>query len=70
MAELEAHVPAGIPEARGRAVEAAALCVGGISLARGIADEPLAREVLAVCRERACAAISGEDGRPRSRRRG
>ncbi len=69
--ELEAHVPAGISDRRARALEAVALCVGGISLGRGIADERLAREVLAVCRERACTAISGEDGgRRRSRRRG
>ena len=66
-AELEAHVPAGISDRRARALEAVALCVGGISLGRGIADERLAREVLAVCRERACTAISGDDGgRPRS----
>ncbi len=60
--EFEAHVPAEIPDRRSRALEAAALCVGGISLARGIGDERLAREVLAVCCDRACAAVSGEGG--------
>jgi TetR/AcrR family transcriptional repressor of nem operon len=71
VAEVEAQLPAGLPDARARAVEAVALCVGGISLARGIGDESLAREVLAVCRDRACAAVSGEDARQgRSRRRG
>jgi hypothetical protein len=38
-----------------------ALCVGGIGLARGIGDEDLAREILAVCRERACAAVCATD---------
>lgn len=63
IAEIEAHVPSGLPDGRARAVEAVALCVGGISLARGIGDERLAREVLAVSRDRACAAVSGEDAR-------
>ena len=57
--EFEAHVPAELPDRRARALEAAALCVGGISLARGVGDERLARELLAVCRERACVAVSG-----------
>jgi TetR/AcrR family transcriptional repressor of nem operon len=60
-AEFEAHVPAQLPDRRARALEAVALCVGGISLARGIGHERLANEVLAVCRERACAAVSGVD---------
>ena len=70
VAEIEGHVPAGVPDGRARALEAVALCVGGISLARGIGDEQLACEVLAVCRERACAAVSGAGrDRPQSRRR-
>jgi TetR/AcrR family transcriptional repressor of nem operon len=70
VAEIEAHVPAGLPDGRARALEAVALCVGGISLARGIGDERLAREVLEVCRDRACEAVSGEGpDRRRSRRR-
>jgi TetR/AcrR family transcriptional repressor of nem operon len=65
VAEFEDHVPAELPDRRARALEAVALCLGGISLARGIGDESLVREVLGVCRERACAAISGEgEGRP------
>jgi len=56
-AELVAHVSASPAEARARALEAVALCVGGISLARGVADDDLAEEILGVCRERACEAI-------------
>jgi len=58
-AEFEAHVPEDAPDRRARSLEALALCVGGISLARGIGDPRLAREILAVCRERACAAVAG-----------
>ena len=60
--EFEAHVPAELPDRRARALEAVALCVGGISLARGIGNKRLAREVLEVCRERACAAVSSDRG--------
>lgn len=59
VAEFEAHVPADLPDRRARALEAVALCVGGISLARGIGDERLAREVLRVCCDRACDAVAG-----------
>jgi TetR/AcrR family transcriptional repressor of nem operon len=62
-AEFEAHMPAEVPDRRARALEAVALCVGGISLARGVDDEQLASELLAVCRERACEAIAGGDDR-------
>jgi TetR/AcrR family transcriptional repressor of nem operon len=61
-AELEKHVQPGTPTPRARALEAAALCVGGIGLARGIGDAPLAREVLTVCAERACTALAPGDG--------
>jgi len=54
-----AHVPEGVTEPRARALEALALCVGGISLARGVGDSALARELLAVCRDRAIEAIRG-----------
>ncbi|MDH3687502.1 MAG: TetR/AcrR family transcriptional regulator [Myxococcales bacterium] len=57
--ELEKHVRPGDTAAREAALEALALCVGGIGLARGIGDEALAREVLAVCADRACAALEG-----------
>ena len=57
-AELERHAPRGDVPARERALEAVALCVGGIGLARGIGDEALAREVLAIAADRACAALS------------
>lgn len=60
-AEFEAHVPQALPDRRARALEAVALCVGGISLARGVGDDRLAREVLAVCRARACEAVSGSE---------
>ena len=56
--EFENHMNSTLPDRRARALEAVALCVGGIGLARAIGDERLAREVLDVCRERACAAIS------------
>jgi TetR/AcrR family transcriptional repressor of nem operon len=59
VAEFEDHVPADLPDRRARALEAVALCVGGIGLARGIGDERLAREVLGVCCDRACEAVSG-----------
>jgi hypothetical protein len=62
IADFEAKVPPGSPIRRARAVEAVALCIGGINLARGIGDESLAREVLAVCRERACDAIAPAGG--------
>jgi TetR/AcrR family transcriptional repressor of nem operon len=55
---FEAHVPEDVPDRRARALEAVALCVGGIGLARGVGDGALARELLAVCRERASAAIT------------
>ena len=60
--ELERHRPLADPERRARALEAVALCVGGIGIARATGDEELAREVLGVCRERAIAAISDEGG--------
>lgn len=56
--EFEAHVPPELPDRRARALEALALCVGGISLARAIGNEDLSRAVLAVCRERACTSIT------------
>jgi TetR/AcrR family transcriptional repressor of nem operon len=67
IAEFEAHVPAEVPDRRARAIEAVALCVGGIGLARAAGDEPLARALLAVCREQACAAIAGADEAARLR---
>lgn len=60
--EFVKHTPADETEPRRRALEAIALCVGGIGLARGIADEALAREVLAVCADRASAALAGSRG--------
>ena len=57
--ELEHHLPAHLTDARERALTAAALCVGGIGLARGVGDSPLATEVLAACSERACKALTG-----------
>lgn len=57
--ELEKHVHPRDTAARANALEAVALCVGGIGLARGIGEEALAREVLEVCTERACAALEG-----------
>lgn len=53
-----AHVPEGAADRRARALEAIVLCVGGIGLARGLGDSALARELLAVCRERATEAVS------------
>jgi AcrR family transcriptional regulator len=60
-AELEAHLPRGLPRAerRERARAAVILCVGGIGLARGVADDALAGDVLRTARERACAALRG-----------
>lgn len=55
--ELAAHVASGSADARARALEAVALCVGGISLARGVDDDELAGEILEVCRDRACDAL-------------
>ncbi|HEB87981.1 MAG TPA: TetR/AcrR family transcriptional regulator [Deltaproteobacteria bacterium] len=60
--EFERHLPLADPDRRARALEAVALCVGGIGIARAAGDEELAREVLGVCRERAIAAISDEGG--------
>ncbi len=57
--ELEAHVPAGARDSRSRALEALALCVGGIGLARAMGDGELSRELLARCRDAACAALEG-----------
>ena len=62
-----AHVPEDVPAPRERALEAIALCVGGISLARGLGDTALARELLAVCRDRATAALRTERVSPRAR---
>ena len=59
-AEFEAHIAEDRPDRRARSLEALALCVGGIGLARGIGDRALAREVLAVCRERACVAVEAD----------
>ena len=67
IAEFEAHVPAELPDRRARAIEALALCVGGIGLARATGDGPLARELLAVCREQACARVHRAVGSPRLR---
>jgi AcrR family transcriptional regulator len=58
--ELEAHLPRELSDGRARALTAAALCVGGIGLARGVGDEALASEVLEVCSERACEALRGD----------
>jgi AcrR family transcriptional regulator len=67
VAALEDHVSEGVPDERARALEALALCVGGISLARGLGDGALARELLAVCRERAIDALSGAPPRKEPR---
>ena len=45
-------------EGRERAIEALLLCSGGIGLARAVGDDALAREILAVARARACAALT------------
>lgn len=62
-AELEAHLPAGLPVAvrRERALAAVTLCVGGIAIARSAGDEALSRDVLRTARTRACAALRGSD---------
>jgi AcrR family transcriptional regulator len=58
VAAFEQHVPEAAPDRRARALEALTLCVGGISLARGVGDGALARELLAVCQERAIATLT------------
>lgn len=62
--ELEAHLPADLPEdvRRERALAAVTLCVGGIAIARSVGDENLSREVLRTARARACAALRGSGG--------
>jgi len=57
--ELVEHVPADLPDRRARALAAVALCFGGIAIARALADERLAGEVAAACRERALAEVTG-----------
>jgi AcrR family transcriptional regulator len=59
--ELEAHLPADLPELvrRERALAAVTLCVGGIAVARSVGDEELCHEVLRTARDRACAALRG-----------
>jgi TetR/AcrR family transcriptional repressor of nem operon len=58
-AELLEHVPPELPDRRARALAAVALCFGGIAIARAVADERLANEVVAACRERAVAEVTG-----------
>lgn len=66
---FEERVPPHLPDRRERALRAVGLCVGGIGLARGAGDDALAHELLAVCREQACAAIRGECAPPRAKHR-
>jgi AcrR family transcriptional regulator len=63
--ELEQHLPASLPAAakRERAQAAVILCVGAIAIARSVADETLARQVLQSAEERACAALREDDAR-------
>ena len=53
----------------------AALCVGGLGLARSVQDEDLAEQILASCRKAARQILAGEDeplgkARPRRKRNG
>jgi len=61
LAEIERRVANGGADARGRALAALALCVGGAVLAQAIDDESLAGALLAACRERT--AVELEHGR-------
>lgn len=57
--ELLEHVPPDLPDRRARALAAVALCFGGIAMARAVADERLAGDIAAACRERAVAEVTG-----------
>jgi len=58
-AELERHLPTELDSGvrHSRALAVVALCVGGITVARGVGDERLAGEILRSARERACAEL-------------
>jgi TetR/AcrR family transcriptional repressor of nem operon len=57
---------AGAGAARERALAALALCVGGLSLARAVHDESLAKRILASCRRQAEIMVCGETRSPRT----
>ena len=58
--EFEARVPEHAPDRRQRALQAMAVCVGGITLARGVGNDPIAAEILEACRNLATALVRGE----------
>jgi TetR/AcrR family transcriptional regulator, transcriptional repressor for nem operon len=57
IAKIAAHLPAG--DAENRAIAIAALCVGGMTLARAVHDPGLSDRILAACREFAHENIEG-----------
>jgi len=59
-AELELRMPDGRADRRERALQAAALCVGAITIARGAGSEAVGTEMLAACRTQAVALVRGE----------
>lgn len=66
--EFEQHLPASLSAAqkRERAQAAVTLCVGAIAIARSVADEALARQILESARERACATLLEGDSTRRN----
>jgi TetR/AcrR family transcriptional repressor of nem operon len=59
---------AGGVDARGRALSAVALCVGGVLLSRVVLDRELSREILEACRARALALLDAENAAAPPRR--
>jgi TetR/AcrR family transcriptional repressor of nem operon len=69
--EFERHVGDGLPDRRGRALAALALCFAGVAIGRAVGDEVLATELMTACRTRALRELSGPGakGAGASRRR-
>jgi TetR/AcrR family transcriptional repressor of nem operon len=74
LAQVAANVAAHLPAAEGvsgedQALAVLSLLVGGMTLARAVADESLADRVLAACRSFAAAGVGGTQPPPRSTRK-
>ncbi len=62
--EFESLVPTDAAGPRDRALAAIATCVGGVVLARALADDALVGELLGACRETTLGGIVGADADP------
>jgi TetR/AcrR family transcriptional repressor of nem operon len=61
---LAARIAPDVGDSEDRALAIVALCVGGLGLARSVADDALGERVLAACRGLAERAIEDPGGRP------